>query len=94
MQAILNAGMRRSQGDVHRRAAIEQYFRQLFERARFRFVFTESEIVVDGDHAIERLSNVTEMPSVDRGKGVHVYRPRASGEWKLALDVWNSDQER
>jgi ketosteroid isomerase-like protein len=27
----------------------------------------------------------------DWGKGVHVYRRRESGSWKLIMDVWNSD---
>jgi len=27
----------------------------------------------------------------DRGKGLHVYRRQPDGSWKLAQDIWNSD---
>lgn len=27
----------------------------------------------------------------DRGKGLHVYRGRTNGSWKLDMDIWNSD---
>jgi uncharacterized protein (TIGR02246 family) len=82
---------------VHGRVAIEAYFRLLFERAKLKFVFTESAIHVDGDTAIERITYTAEISAsgsgtsfADRGKGLHVYR-REAGAWKLAIDVWNSD---
>jgi uncharacterized protein (TIGR02246 family) len=85
---------------VHGRAAIEEYFRQLFMRSRLRFEFTESAIHIDGDTAIERLSYTAEIASsdsgtsfADRGKGLHVYK-REAGAWRLAIDVWNSDAPR
>jgi uncharacterized protein (TIGR02246 family) len=85
---------------VRGRAAIESYFRQLFQRARLRFVFTESVISIDERTATERLSYTAETwlagsatPIADRGKGLHVYT-RESGSWKLAMDVWNTDTPR
>ena len=86
---------------VHGRAAIEDYSRALFERARFTFVFTESVISIEANIATERLSYTATVwlsgsttPVADRGKGLHVYRRQADGVWKLAVDVWNSDLPR
>jgi uncharacterized protein (TIGR02246 family) len=83
---------------VHGRSAIESYFRELFERSRFKFVFTASAISIDGNTAIERVSYTAEAwrdgsktPVADRGKGLHVYKREAGGTWKLAIDVWNTD---
>jgi uncharacterized protein (TIGR02246 family) len=84
---------------VHGRAAIETYFRELFERFRFRFAFNESETSVDGDTAIQRIRYTAEVwvatstaPSAVRGKGLHVYKREPSGAWKLAIDIWNTDE--
>jgi len=88
--------------DVHAvsgRAALEDYFRELFTRVRFRFQFTASEIQVVGDVASERVSYVAEiwtgsgsMARQDRGKGIHVFRRLPSGAWALSVDIWNSDR--
>ena len=82
---------------VHGRQEIERYFRRLFDVRRFTFVFTSSHIEVCGDVAFERVeyevaaSGTGAGPEVrDRGKGLHVFR-RQSGMWKLAMDIWNSD---
>ena len=81
------------------RSELEMYFTRLFATARFRFVFTQSEIEVIGDVAIERVQYTVESwrdgasePVNDAGKGIHVFR-RASVDspWKLAVDIWNSD---
>jgi uncharacterized protein (TIGR02246 family) len=86
---------------VRGRRAIEHYFRELFQRARFRFVFTEAVITIGGDMATERIAYTAEMwPAgsnnsvTDLGKGLHVFVRDASGIWKLAADVWNSDSPR
>lgn len=81
---------------VHGRHAIEDYFRRLFATTRLRFVFTSSDIIVDGDLAVERVDYEAQAwrdgaadPIVDAGKGVHVFR-RAEDGWKLTFDIWNS----
>ena len=86
---------------VHGRAAIEAYFRQLFQRAALEFEFTDSVIVVDGNIAIQRLTYTAEVWAGgseigfrDRGKGLHVYSRQPGGAWKLQLDIWNSDVPR
>jgi len=53
---------------------------------------------VAGDVAIERVEYTASAwpaeggpPVQDVGKGVHVYRRQTDGSWKLAQDIWNSD---
>ena len=82
---------------VHGRQEIERYFRRLFNERRFAFVFTSSHIEVCGDVAFERVeyevtaSSAAAGPKLrDVGKGLHVFR-RQAGAWKLAMDIWNSD---
>ncbi len=81
------------------REALEAYFRSLFSRARLRFVFTSSVIVVAGDVAIERVTYTATMWPVgapssidDQGKGLHVYARQPGGSWRLKQDIWNSDR--
>jgi uncharacterized protein (TIGR02246 family) len=83
---------------VHGRAALEEYFRDLFSHSRFAFVFSSSRIELAGDVALERIEYAASAwpteggPLVkDVGKGVHVYRRQTDGSWKLAQDIWNSD---
>jgi len=82
---------------VHGRAALEQYFRDLFSHSRFAFVFGSSDIDVAGI-ALQRIEYTTSAWPLgggsvvqDRGKGLHVYRRQRDGSWKLAQDIWNSD---
>jgi len=84
---------------VHGRAALREYFDNLFVRARFAFEFQSSAIELTEDMAIERVSYTVMMwpangpgPIADGGKGLHVYRRQADGTWKLVVDIWNSDR--
>ncbi len=61
--------------------------------------YTESEITVAGDWAIERYAAAVTLTPVDGGdpvddvvKGLHVYRREADGSWKMVYDMWNSDE--
>jgi ketosteroid isomerase-like protein len=78
--------------------AIGAYFDELFRHHRFEFVFTSSQVSVEGALAVERVVYSATVWSLergrsqrDRGKGVHVYRQREDGSWKLVIDVWNTD---
>lgn len=78
--------------------AIRAYFDELFRHNRFEFVFTCSQVSLDGALAVERVVYSAAVWSLeegssqqDRGKGVHVYRQQEGGSWKLFMDVWNSD---
>jgi ketosteroid isomerase-like protein len=60
--------------------------------------FTESEVIIGGDLATERLAFTMILepaaggtPMILTGKGVHVYRRQADGDWKLSVDIWNAD---
>jgi ketosteroid isomerase-like protein len=84
---------------VQGRAALLEYFGNLFARARFAFDVESSAIEVSDGMAIERVSYKVTMwpanglgPLVDHGKGLHVYRRQSDGTWKLFVDIWNSDQ--
>ena len=84
---------------VRGRAALDAYFRRLFAGGRFEFVFTSSEIDVNGDIALERLAyTATAWPAggaaaQSSGKGLHVYRRGPDGTSKLTHDIWNSDSQ-
>lgn len=61
--------------------------------------YTDSDIVVAGDWAIERYAgSVTFVPAGSEEqisetlKGIHIYSRQADGSWKMVQDVWNSDQ--
>ena len=58
----------------------------------------ESEVIIGGDLATERLAFTMILepaaggtPMILTGKGVHVYRRQADGDWKLSVDIWNAD---
>jgi uncharacterized protein (TIGR02246 family) len=83
---------------VHGRAAIRDYFHRLFAGGRFEFVFTSSQVTIEGTLAVERVDYEASawtlqerVPQRDHGKGVHVYRQQRDGSWQLLMDIWNSD---
>jgi ketosteroid isomerase-like protein len=83
---------------VHGRSEIARYFERLFRQNRLKFSFSSSRVEVAGDIALERVEYSASSwsrdggPEVqDVGKGLHVYRRQANGTWKLAMDIWNSD---
>lgn len=60
--------------------------------------YTESEITVSGDWAVERYAGTITMTPGGGGeamteamKGIHVYRREPDGSWKMVYDVWNTD---
>jgi uncharacterized protein (TIGR02246 family) len=84
---------------VNGRAALLEYFDQLFLRARFVFEFGPTEIDLGPELAVERITYRVTMwpvtsqpPTRDVGKGLHVYRRQTDGTWKLQFDMWNSDR--
>jgi ketosteroid isomerase-like protein len=60
--------------------------------------YTESEIAIAGDWAIERYAgSVTFTPAAggdpisENLKGIHIYQRQADGSWKMVQDIWNYD---
>jgi ketosteroid isomerase-like protein len=60
--------------------------------------YTDSDVVIAGDWAIERYAgSITGTPvaggepMTETVKGIHIYQRQADGTWKMAQDVWNSD---
>ena len=83
---------------VRGRVMIGEYFDRLFKRGRFEFAFGSSEVEVAGEIAVQRVEYTASFwpadgstESRDAGKGLHVYRRQANGEWRLVMDIWNSD---
>ena len=80
-------------------AAIAAYFRRVFATRRLAFTFTGSVVTAAGALAVERLAYTSAatpveggVPTLDEGKGLHVYTRRPDGTWVLAQDIWNSDR--
>jgi uncharacterized protein (TIGR02246 family) len=60
--------------------------------------YTDSEVSVVGDWAIERYDAVLRFtpkaggPPVEQQlKGLHVYRRQRDGSWRIAQDIWNAN---
>jgi len=60
--------------------------------------YTDAEIIVSGNWAIERYAGrmtVTPKaggdPMTETIKGIHIYQRQSDGSWKIAQDIWNSD---
>lgn len=69
-----------------------------FENFTFTVLdYTDSDIVVLGDTAIETYAgNATMTPKDGEAisatyKGVHIYARQADGSWKMSQDIWNFD---
>ena len=79
-------------------ADVRSWARRAHDQFTFDFRYTESQVDVAGDWAIERYrgeGTITPKkggkPIKDRIKGIHIYRRQPDGRWLIAQDVWNSD---
>ena len=61
--------------------------------------YETDEIEVAGDMAYERYTAHWTITPKDGGdaveeilKGIHIFRRQADGSWKIAQDIWNSDE--
>ena len=80
-------------------AALRSWFLRVTDRFTIDLDFSVEEIRVSGKWAFERFSfRRTTTPTgggeqaTVRGKGVHVFRRQSDGSWKIARDIWNSDE--
>ncbi|MDH3291324.1 MAG: DUF4440 domain-containing protein [Gemmatimonadota bacterium] len=81
------------------KTAARAWSRELSQQATIQAIdYTSADVVIAGDWAIERYAGSVTMvptggePMSETLKGIHIYRRQADGSWKLAQDVWNSDQ--
>jgi ketosteroid isomerase-like protein len=77
--------------------AIRGWIEGLYQQFTANLVYSESEVVVSGDLAVERFEGTLTLtpkgsgdPMVEDLKGVHVFQRQADGSWKITMDVWNS----
>jgi ketosteroid isomerase-like protein len=81
------------------RPAAQAWFGAATRQLRFSLAYTSCNVEFARDLALERCAGTLALTPVAGGstvsdvwKGIHVYRRNATGEWKLALDIWNSDK--
>jgi ketosteroid isomerase-like protein len=78
--------------------AIRAWLENVYKQFSVQGKYTPSNIVLAGDWAFERLAFTLTMtpvaggkPSEEIGKSIHIYRRQADGSWKIAQDIWNTD---
>lgn len=88
-----------NQPTLQGRIAIHAHFARLFTQLRFQYTLSNCELQVFGTMAVERIEYHVITHSIadgsateDRGKGLHVYRRDADGQWRIFADIWNSDR--
>ena len=81
------------------KAALRSWFLRVTDQFSIDLDFSVEEVRVTGDWAFERFSfrrTTTPTgggdPTTARGKGIHVFRRQSDGSWKIARDIWNSDE--
>ena len=81
------------------KAALRSWFLRVTDEFSIDLDTSVEEVKVTSDWAYERFSFSRTMtptgggePTTARGKGIHVYRRQSDGSWKLARDLWNSDE--
>ena len=81
------------------KAALRSWFLRLTDQFSIELDSSVEELKVSGDWAFERFSFRQTMtptgggePATARGKGIHVFRRQSDGSWKIARDIWNSDE--
>ena len=81
------------------RGASQSWFVDAFDEYSLNIEYTDSDVTVAGDWAIERYA-VTATFTPEAGgeahtgnyKGIHIYRRQPDGSWRIAQDIWNSDE--
>jgi ketosteroid isomerase-like protein len=78
--------------------AVRSWLREGHDQFKFDFRYTDSQVDIADDWAIERYTGTGTItpkkggrPIEERVKGIHIYRRQPDGSWLIAQDVWNSD---
>jgi len=79
-------------------AARNAWLTALYDQVTVESTYLDAELTLAGDFAYETLVFTLAAtplaggePTVENGKGLHIYQRQADGSWKIALDVWNTD---
>ena len=87
-----------NQAAVTGNQAIESGFQTTFDQFTIEFTLAPDEVEVVGDWAFDRGTYMIALtpkadgePMEDRGKYIVILRRQADGCWKIARDMWNSD---
>jgi len=78
--------------------AAQQWIVALLGQFDAELEYTDSDVKVVGDWAIEQYAGVVTMTPKAGGesmtenlRGIHIYRRGEDGSWKITHDIWNSD---
>ncbi len=78
--------------------AIESWFQTTFDQFTSEITLASEELEVVGDWAFDRGAYLIVLTpkaggegAEDRGKYITILRKQAEGSWKMARDIWNSD---
>jgi uncharacterized protein (TIGR02246 family) len=80
-------------------AAIRRWLQNFLDQFHTEFALSPDEVRVAGDWAFERGSYTLTLSHrggpgsfQDRGKYITIYERQAGGAWRMASDIWNSNQ--
>lgn len=80
------------------RDSVRAWLKRATDQYRVNGRYTDADITVVGDWAIERYDGELALtpkaggrPMQERIKGIHIYRRQPDGSWQIAQDVWNSN---
>jgi len=83
---------------VNGREAVRQWAQTTFGQVTMSGRYTNSQVTVAGDWAVDRYTGVLTVtpkaggaPMEEQIKGIHVMRRDPDGSWRIAQDIWNSD---
>ena len=87
-----------NQAAVTGNQAIESWFQTTFDQFTTEFTVASEELEVVGDWAFDWGAYMTALtpkaggePTEDRGKYIVILRKQVDGSWRIAHDIWNSD---
>jgi len=87
-----------NQAAVTGNQAIESWFQTTFDQFTTEFTVASEELEVVGDWAFDWGAYMTALtpkaggePTEDRGKYIVILRKQVDGSWRIARDIWNSD---
>lgn len=79
--------------------ACRSWSQDFFAQFSAQYAASSEEVVVAGDWAFQRYSDTITLTPVAGGepmelqsKGIHIYQRQPDGSWKVARDIWNSNE--